>query len=213
SILFDPWMARANDRRRNDPYHRRGSCRWIRSLVFRSSMSARTRCSAVVSGGVSNSMSASYLLSSIMTDSSTHQDGLLLSITHSRRVAAQVAEERTYVLGEQVRLLHRGEVSAAAVLRPVHDVVFPFGEPPHGQRDVAPEHGHAGGRRGRLVVRRRGGVEPLVVEAGRRTRGPGGPGQRYVGEKAVSGNRVLGYVGRVRPLLELLDDPRQLTDG
>src|SRR5215831_9813562 len=59
-------------------------------------------------------------------------------------------EERLNVADQRVRLLHRGEVSTSIELRPVHDVVRPFGEAPDGGRDLAREHRHAGGNRGRL---------------------------------------------------------------
>src|SRR5579864_575592 len=63
---------------------------------------------------------------------------------------AHDSKERSHVADEEIRLLHRSEMSAALELRPVHDVVRSLGEAPDRREYLVGELGHTAGHRRRL---------------------------------------------------------------
>ena len=100
-------------------------------------------------------------------------------------------------------------MTALVEVAPVHDVVGLLGVLTDGH--VLGEAGHSGRHRARRRPLLR--MHALVVEVRRGACGRGEPVDHHVGEDVVAVDRVLGQVvPGVRPLLELLHDPGELTD-
>ncbi len=125
-------------------------------------------------------------------------------------------EERPDVGGEQVGLLHRGEVAAQRHVGPVRHVVA----------RARPTTAGSGGSPSGTAPRPVGTVDPppvarlltvgqpgLAVQARRRRDRARHPIQRHVGEQLVARERVLGIAVAVAPRAELLDDPREQSGG
>src|SRR5215204_4574325 len=126
---------------------------------------------------------------------------------HAGNRSPERAEELAHVADEKVRHLHGGEMAAAVELGPVLYLVLGVHHLPHER---------LGGEE-RPPVRRRGGRAPLgrvpglVQEVRRGGTGAREPVDRDVGQQLVELDGVLGQLRRrVRPLLEVLDDPGEL---
>src|SRR6266446_7866486 len=119
------------------------------------------------------------------------------------------------LLGEELRLLQRGEVTASVEFIPVEQ--------------VGPQRLSPGLWRDKYLVRknrrrhwqfdpsarraRHAGARVLPVEAGRRRGGVGEPVETDIVEHRIDGELIFGIAVVIAPRLELLVDPQRLTRG
>jgi len=124
--------------------------------------------------------------------------------------SAQGAEEGADVLGQQCRLFHRSKVSALLVFVPVRHLVLRVHESPHDRLCIEhhPTARHAG-RRNPIKI----GVLRLGQETRRTGTATGEPVETDVRQQLITIDCLVRSLrSRVRPGLELLNNPGELAD-
>src|SRR5271170_1423199 len=119
------------------------------------------------------------------------------------------AKERANIFSEQLRLLHRGEVTTRRHHGPVLDIEGAIGPRARRLENLARED-RGGGRRLDALV----GVGPPWVVAGFIVEAAGGvyrlsdPVDHDVGEQLILAEALFDVAAAIRPGAEFLDDPR-----
>ena len=126
-------------------------------------------------------------------------------LNESWRASADEPEEAPHLVDERLRLLQRREVAADGRFGPVAQVGEPALHPVARQpRELAQELGDPGRHLDR--VHTAASVAPST--AAPTTRGGGQPVEHHVVEQAIASDAVERVARTVRPVPELLDDPR-----